>query len=196
MTQQVKVLELKDYLALALITKAPSSSLYEDFTHSICGLTTEVAEVIDQYKRHWFYKKPLDIVNLKEELGDIMWYVAVGLHALEREFPDVQPVDADETYEAMTDKYILGKMVKYSTSPTIQGFCYAEDWDVDARNYFQHDLINLLGFLNVFAKRIGTTLQEAAYLNIVKLSKRYPAGFTEFNALNRDTVNELSHIEA
>lgn len=45
--------------------------------HGIIGLMTECGELADQYKRHIFYGKPLDLTNLREELGDIDWYQCV-----------------------------------------------------------------------------------------------------------------------
>lgn len=50
--------------------------------HASQGLTTEAGEFVDALKRHFFYGKDLDAVNLQEELGDIMWYVALGCNAL------------------------------------------------------------------------------------------------------------------
>jgi len=41
------------------------------------GLTTESAEVIDLLKKHIFYGKPLNEEKIFEELGDLMWYVAL-----------------------------------------------------------------------------------------------------------------------
>ena len=45
--------------------------------HGALGLATESGELIDQLKKHLFYGKPLDVVNLKEEGGDAVWYVPV-----------------------------------------------------------------------------------------------------------------------
>ena len=42
----------------------------------VLGMQTEAAEIADVYKKTIAYKKPLDFVNIKEEIGDIMWYIA------------------------------------------------------------------------------------------------------------------------
>lgn len=47
-----------------------------DELHCIMGMETEVGELIDAYKKHLFYGKPLDHTNIQEEIGDLMWYVA------------------------------------------------------------------------------------------------------------------------
>lgn len=54
----------------------------EQLLHASLGLTTESAEFADQLKRHIFYQKDLDKVNLIEELGDLMWYFALACRAL------------------------------------------------------------------------------------------------------------------
>lgn len=51
------------------------TALLDDF-HMITGMQTEVAEIADVYKKHIAYCKDLDFVNIKEEIGDIMWYIA------------------------------------------------------------------------------------------------------------------------
>lgn len=45
--------------------------------HGAMGLATESGEFLDEVKKHLFYSKPLDVVNLKEEMGDLFWYLAI-----------------------------------------------------------------------------------------------------------------------
>jgi len=47
-----------------------------DELHMAMGLVTEAGEFLDVYKKMHAYEKKIDYVNLKEELGDILWYVA------------------------------------------------------------------------------------------------------------------------
>jgi len=58
--------------------------------HCALGLQTEAAEFSDQLKKHIFYGKPLDTTNLKEELGDIMWYMAIAMDILDTTFSQEQ----------------------------------------------------------------------------------------------------------
>lgn len=46
--------------------------------HALLGLASEVGEFADQLKKHIFYGKPLDKVNLSEESGDLLWYLALA----------------------------------------------------------------------------------------------------------------------
>ena len=54
---------------------------------SCIGLSGEVGEYNDVIKKCLFQGAPMDedtVVHLKKELGDIMWYVAQGVMALDR----------------------------------------------------------------------------------------------------------------
>jgi NTP pyrophosphatase (non-canonical NTP hydrolase) len=72
------VTEVKDYSdALHRMTLE-----YIRLEHAAKGLATEAGEFHDALKKHLFYGRPLDKENLKEELGDLMWYVALAANAL------------------------------------------------------------------------------------------------------------------
>lgn len=57
--------------------------------HSSIGLTTEVGEFADSIKKHIFYGRNLDRVNLMEELGDVLWYVSIALSELGYDYEQV-----------------------------------------------------------------------------------------------------------
>lgn len=43
--------------------------------HGIIGIASEAGELLDQYKKSLFYLKPIDKINMKEELGDIWFFM-------------------------------------------------------------------------------------------------------------------------
>lgn len=45
--------------------------------HAISGLVTEVGELQDTIKRFKQYGKPIDWNNVREEIGDIFWYLTL-----------------------------------------------------------------------------------------------------------------------
>jgi NTP pyrophosphatase (non-canonical NTP hydrolase) len=57
--------------------------------HVAMGLCTEAGEFLDVLKKHIFYGKPIDDVNLVEELGDTSWYQRIGCDALEITFTEM-----------------------------------------------------------------------------------------------------------
>ena len=50
--------------------------------HAAMGLSTESGEFMDQLKKHLYYGKELDEHNLREELGDLLWYIGIACDAL------------------------------------------------------------------------------------------------------------------
>ncbi len=57
--------------------------------HAGIGLATEAGEFLDALKKHVFYGKELDTVNLSEEMGDIFWYCALIADELGVDFSKV-----------------------------------------------------------------------------------------------------------
>ncbi len=49
--------------------------------HGVLTAVTESGELADQVKKHLYYGKPLDKVNILEEAGDILWGGALVLEA-------------------------------------------------------------------------------------------------------------------
>ena len=58
----------------------------ERLIHAAMGMQTETAEFTDALKKSLFYGKILDVTNLKEELGDLLWYVAIAMDELGTDF--------------------------------------------------------------------------------------------------------------
>lgn len=54
--------------------KLENSSL--DNLHMLLGMITEIGELSDIFKKELAYKKDVDWVNVKEELGDILYYLS------------------------------------------------------------------------------------------------------------------------
>jgi NTP pyrophosphatase (non-canonical NTP hydrolase) len=62
----------KEYLEKARRTLSTDNDLLE---HMIIGIGTESGELLDAYKKHKFYKRDLNTQNIKEEIGDLLWYL-------------------------------------------------------------------------------------------------------------------------
>lgn len=50
--------------------------------HMAMGIAGEAGEIIDAIKKHVMYEKPIDILNIVEELGDIEFYLEGLRHSL------------------------------------------------------------------------------------------------------------------
>lgn len=47
--------------------------------HGVIGISTEAGELLDNYKKQIYYGKEPDAINVEEELGDLMWYIAIAV---------------------------------------------------------------------------------------------------------------------
>jgi NTP pyrophosphatase (non-canonical NTP hydrolase) len=67
---------IKEYQEQAKRTLPKLGSRWDDNIHMVLGMQTEAAELADAFKKRLAYGKNLDEVNIKEEVGDQMWYIA------------------------------------------------------------------------------------------------------------------------
>lgn len=190
---------MKDYQAQALQTLQEGQSPYDNAQHAGYGLMTEVGEILDTYKRHRFYKTPLDTKNLIEEVGDVLWYVSLGYHSLGLPLPAVPTevrVEVDLVLTPIQElplNKVLAKIAHHVGNFFSIVMMYDDTWLDEQLDY---DLDKIYKYLDIYLRNeLNSTLEIAAAANIEKLSKRYPEKmFSTDRALNRDTVHELSHI--
>lgn len=57
--------------------------------HGTIGASTEAAELLDAIKKHIYYGRDLDIPNIKEEIGDIMFYLFLLIDELDLSFEEI-----------------------------------------------------------------------------------------------------------
>lgn len=69
-------MKLNDYVKWTGKTCANLSSPGDDITHMLFGIITEAGELIDIFKKNMAYGKDLDWVNVNEEIGDMLYYIA------------------------------------------------------------------------------------------------------------------------
>jgi len=73
--------------------------------HAAMGLATESGEFIDMLKKHIFYGKTLDLINLKEEIGDSQWYAGVAIDVLKTTLNEVLTVNIMKLRERYPEKF-------------------------------------------------------------------------------------------
>lgn len=76
-----------------------------DLLHGAMGAATEAGELVDGLKKHIFYGRPLDRVNLVEELGDLAWYIALMCGALNVSLDHVLTVNIDKLKVRYPEKF-------------------------------------------------------------------------------------------
>mgnify|MGYP005990873815 CR=1 FL=1 len=148
--------------------------------HCVIGISTEIIELMDA-----IVKK--DDVNVKEEIGDILWYTAnlerlIGVRSKMpydtkgiQVFPDEWLVGNTELldhykkavyYGADVDKEYVGKHIE-QIKKTCCGLAYNGSADID----------------------------DIMQLNVDKLKARYPEKFTQEHAQHRDLDKEREVLE-
>ena len=73
--------------------------------HGAIGASTEAAEILDQLKKHVYYGKELDKVNLFEEVGDLFWYLALLADELGFSFDDVMEKNLEKLNARYRDEF-------------------------------------------------------------------------------------------
>ncbi len=72
------------YLEKVLSTESPhfyKEKVNTRILHGTIGVCTEAAELLDAIKKALFYGKELDMVNIHEEIGDILFYLFLVIKA-------------------------------------------------------------------------------------------------------------------
>lgn len=74
---------------------------YEDpslmrILHGAIGISGEAGELMDSLKKVLMYGKPLDKEHLKEECGDLLWYMSILLHEIGSDFEQVMQKNIDK----------------------------------------------------------------------------------------------------
>lgn len=77
----------------------------ENILHGCIGASTEAGELLDAYKKVHFYSKPLDVINVKEEIGDIMWYVAILCRELDLNMEDILNTNINKLRARFPNKF-------------------------------------------------------------------------------------------
>jgi NTP pyrophosphatase (non-canonical NTP hydrolase) len=95
-----KRLEPKDDLGDANLTQDQAEVL-----HALLGYVTEIAEIIPVLARFVFEGKPMDIINLSEELADVDFYKAMLLRKFGIDEADIRQKNIDKLRVRYPDKF-------------------------------------------------------------------------------------------
>lgn len=92
------------YQQYALRTSSHGSS-GDMVLNGVMGLNGEAGECIDIVKKHLFQGHPLDTDKLIDELGDVLWYVAITAAAIGCELNDVMQHNIDKLRKRYPDGF-------------------------------------------------------------------------------------------
>lgn len=102
-------MEIKEYQNLSKRTNAKLESKLMDNLHMSLGMQTEAAEISDVFKKHIAYGKDMDWVNVKEELGDLMFYVVNICNINGWDLRDIMKTNIEKLKSRFPDKFTTDK---------------------------------------------------------------------------------------
>jgi NTP pyrophosphatase (non-canonical NTP hydrolase) len=98
-------MDANEYQRLALRTEAPGREQRERLLNAALGLCGEAGEFADSLKKWEFHSHPLDVAELKKELGDVLWYAALACDALGLSMGDVMAANIEKLRRRYPDGF-------------------------------------------------------------------------------------------
>ena len=103
---------LTDFNKMALALAKDGEDILKNLTpeqanmwHMVTGIGGEAGEIVDCIKKHVIYQKPLDVENIKEELGDLLFYMSNLMQSVGLSFEEVLQHNIDK----LSVRYASGK---------------------------------------------------------------------------------------
>lgn len=178
-----------EFAPLALRTAKPLNAK-DQSAHSFLGFLGELGELADTLKRWHIYKQPLNRENAVEECGDILWFIAY--------YADIRGYKKDSLYGNF-DK-VAQVVDTLNTTPYQHQAMYgalisANDWFMklflEGDDTYGRVLAGLYYDILIMLKHLESSQDEAFNACLNKLSKRYPEGYTDWHALEREDKKVL-----
>ena len=167
----------------------------QNLLHGAIGMVTEASELVEAVENQ-------DNVNIGEELGDFLWYVSIFERELDFNIDKSVVIYAEDTVMGTnwTDSY-RNEVQRETAIKIIVDSGKLLD-SLKKATFYGRPLIKLVTPMTALLNRIvshvsfmlflsGQTIENSRRVNIAKLSARYPDGFSEFFAQNRDLAAEL-----
>lgn len=187
-------MKFSEYSPLALRTAKPLT-LEQNLQHAAILLVSEAGEIADSIKSFAVYGKPLDSVNLVEEVGDLLW--GLNLYVTTKGINPKILDSAVERYSTFSianiktpwDLVNLGVVIgALSSTIAVRRLGVKKDLVGEDIDPLCFGLVRLLDY-------IGSTFEKALQMNLDKLSKRYGEKYSDYLALNRDISGERLVLE-
>ena len=156
------------------------TGINEDIIHSILGIYTEFVELVEGLYIN-------DEINIKEEIGDICWYVALGFSTL-----NINPKIFSEI--EVNFETVLSEILVWIDKVKRTLF-YKEKFDIKKFEKFLQKVQFVTEIITNELFENEISYSDILELNIKKLAKRYPDGFSEEKALKRDLDKERKILE-
>ena len=110
----------QDYMAEVLRTYAGSENVLDKLTLAALGLTGEAGEVADTVKKVLYQGHELDTAHLKQELGDVLWYITLACNAIGCTLEDVMQWNVAKLHARYPNGFDAQRSINRSQEETIR----------------------------------------------------------------------------
>jgi len=105
-------MKINEYCKLANRTNADLGSETSNTIHMLMGMQTEIGELTDPFKKQFAYNKPIDWFNVKEEIGDLMWYIGNLCYMLNFDLEEILEKNIEKLKVRYPDKFDSGYAIQ------------------------------------------------------------------------------------
>ncbi len=81
----------------------------------IIGATTETGELLDALKKHMFQDRPIDEINIKEECGDVWFYLTEILAAIDSDIFEIMEINTAKLFRRYPNGFDRQKSIDRDT---------------------------------------------------------------------------------
>jgi NTP pyrophosphatase (non-canonical NTP hydrolase) len=170
---------------LALRTEKPLATTHLRLNHAILGLATENGEFTTVVKRIAIYEKPLSVEfigHMREELGDLLWYLAIAADAIDCDVPTGQGLFEDfSRFGTATQLNMIACRIAMEI-----GFIAFQAPLLDSpasREFVMRSLINIVAAVTHACDALQAfTIEDLMAENIAKLQERFPDKYSNVAA--------------
>lgn len=180
-------MEFKEYRELTKVTWVRKATSLEDGLHMVLGISGEIAEIaqanILAAERHaQGDKNPFDLNNIREEIGDLMWYVANYFNTF-----DIDNLVYDEIAPIYSPKYEMVVVAGNLTDLFKKWFAYGKE---PSRIQLEGHIQSVVQVAHNLCLYFQLEMSNVMEVNINKLRVRYGDKFDAHKAINRDLEAE------
>lgn len=104
----LRIKEVYDKLKVAQLTEPDKLKFTDqqiDIIHGALGLYSEAGEIIEEVIASAMEQREVDLTNLEEEAGDVMWYVALILRSVGSSFVKAARKNIAKLFARYPDKF-------------------------------------------------------------------------------------------
>lgn len=153
----------------------------ENELHMFFGIVTEFGELMGAFKKHLIYEKKLDLENVKEEVGDILFYFV--------NLVKFQINTDEEKSNFITNFKNLYENALEEKENIIKDEVVENMNPISMVSKITDSLDNLLHIVFTILVKYEIDINDVLQQNRNKLDNRYPDGYSNENAVKRKDKN-------